>query len=138
MHHNRNTYLLINYQVTTTGDRAHENNVYSRVIVEYQIFFRPYNFAFCQILTRLAKRQSSKISLHYVEGEMEKLFYDLAYRSMNSFEYRRLGVASIMAIIQQVTMVQIALFRVDLGKNGFTIARYLCQVSKTLSNHIFQ
>jgi len=44
---------------------------------------------------------------------------------MNSFEYRRLGIARMTAIIQQVKMVIKALFLVDLGKKGLTIARYL-------------
>jgi hypothetical protein len=34
-------------------------------------------------------------------------------------------MAKMTAIIQQVAMVIKALFRVDLGKKGFTIARYL-------------
>lgn len=52
---------------------------------------------------------------------------------MNSFEYRRLGVARVTAMIQQVKMVRTALFRVDLGKKGFTIARYLRQVKQRKS-----
>jgi hypothetical protein len=44
---------------------------------------------------------------------------------MNSSEYKRLGMARMTAIIQQVAMVIKALFRVDLGRKGLTIARYL-------------
>lgn len=44
---------------------------------------------------------------------------------MNSLEYRRLGIAKMKAIIQQATMVMKALFRVERGKKGLTIARYL-------------
>ena len=49
----------------------------------------------------------------------------MSYRETNSFEYKRLGVASIKATLQQVKIISKALFLVDLGMKGLTIARYL-------------
>ena len=49
----------------------------------------------------------------------------VSYRETNSFEYKRLGVASIKATLQQVKIISKALFLVDLGMKGLTIARYL-------------
>lgn len=61
---------------------------------------------------------------------------------MNSSEYKRLGMARMTAIIQQVAMVIKALFRVDLGRKGLTIARYLysirMQTEKELSIVLLQ
>ena len=55
----------------------------------------------------------------------------VSYRETNSFEYKRLGVASIKATLQQVKIISKALFLVDLGMKGLTIARYLW------NNHFF-